>query len=79
MTAIGCTLLSALGFYFSLGLGDQWWLAWLAPVPVLWFAFGNARGWQVVAVSCFAMALGASSILRAYGGTLPAVVHSYWA
>ena len=31
MTAIACALLSAIGFYFSIGLGEQWWLAWLAP------------------------------------------------
>jgi hypothetical protein len=35
MTAIACALLSAVGFYFSTGLGEQWWLAWIAPVPVL--------------------------------------------
>ena len=74
MTGIACTLLSAFGFYFSLGLGDQWWLAWLAPIPVLWFAFGDARGWRVFAACAFAMALGASSVLRAYGKSLPASV-----
>jgi apolipoprotein N-acyltransferase len=74
MTALSCALLTALGFYFSFGLGDQWWLAWLAPVPILWFAFGEARGWRVFAASVFAMALGASSILRAYGGSLPVFV-----
>jgi apolipoprotein N-acyltransferase len=74
MTALGCTLLSAIGFYFSFGLGDQWWLSWLAPIPILWFAFGNARSWRVFAASGFAMALGASSILRAYGESLPALV-----
>ena len=47
MTAIACALLSAIGFYFSIGLGEQWWLAWLAPVPVLWLAFGETKGWQV--------------------------------
>jgi apolipoprotein N-acyltransferase len=77
MTALGCTLLSAIGFYFSFGLGDQWWLSWLAPIPILWFAFGNARSWRVFAASGFAMALGASSILRAYGESLPALVLAF--
>ena len=45
MIATACALLSAAGFYFSLGLGNQWWLAWIAPVPVLWFAFGPAKPW----------------------------------
>ena len=74
MNAIVCALLSALGFYFSFGLGDQWWLAWLAPVPVLWFAFGHAKGWQVFAAAFAAAALGGTSLLRAYAGLLPAPI-----
>jgi apolipoprotein N-acyltransferase len=74
MTAFGCALLSAIGFYFSSGLGIQWWLAWLAPIPILWLAFGDARSWPVFTASLVAMALGASSILRAYGGSLPVSV-----
>jgi len=71
MTAIACALMSALGFYFSLGLGDLWWLAWVAPVPVLWFAFGGTRPWQAFFVALMAYGLGATSILRAYAGLLP--------
>lgn len=74
MVSIGCVLLSAVGFYFSLGLGDQWWLAWLAPVPILWLAFGDTKGWQVFFASWAAMALGESSVLQAYSGLLPAPV-----
>ncbi len=74
MIAIACGLLSAIGFYFSLGLGDQWWLAWLAAVPVLWFSFGPSRPWQGFLVSFLAAALGGCSLLRAYGGSLPATV-----
>jgi apolipoprotein N-acyltransferase len=58
-------------FYFSLGLGDQWWLAWIAPVPVLWFAFGRARPWPAFFAAFAAFALGGTSILRAYAGSLP--------
>ena len=71
MTTIVCALLTAAGFYFSLGLGEQWWLAWLAPIPILWLAFGKTNAWQVFFASWAAMALGASSVLRAYGGQLP--------
>jgi apolipoprotein N-acyltransferase len=74
MATIGCALLSAVSFYVSLGLGDQWWLAWLAPIPVLWLAFGDTKGWQVFGASWAAMALGATSLLRAYGGLLPTSV-----
>lgn len=72
MTAFLCALLSAIGFYFSIGLGDQWWLAWLAPVPVLWLAFGETKGWQVFFAAWLGCALGSASILRAYLGLLPA-------
>jgi apolipoprotein N-acyltransferase len=72
--AIVCTLLSAAGFYFSLGLGDQWWLAWIAPAPVLWFAFGRTNAWVVFLLAFFAFALGGTSFLRAYAGLLPTPV-----
>ncbi|HUO94485.1 MAG TPA: hypothetical protein VMU22_16280 [Rhizomicrobium sp.] len=71
MIAIACALLSAIGFYFSVGLGDQWWLAWLAPIPVLWYAFGNTKPWPAFFVAFFAMALGVANLLTAYGGTMP--------
>lgn len=71
MIAIASALLSAVGFYFSVGLGDQWWLAWIAPVPVLWFAFGPARPWTVFFWAFVAFALGGTSYLRAYAGLLP--------
>ncbi len=74
MTALVCALLSGTGFYFSLGLGDQWWLAWLAPIPVLWLAFGDAKARNVFVSSLCAMALGSCSILRAYGDSLSVFV-----
>jgi apolipoprotein N-acyltransferase len=74
MTAIVCVLLTAVGYYFSLGLGAQWWLAWLAPIPVLWLAFGRTSAWRVFFVSWGAMALGQTSVLRAYAGLLPTIV-----
>lgn len=78
MIAVVCALLSALGFYLSLGLGAQWWLAWIAPVPVLWLAFGESKAWVVLLASWTAVALGASNMLRAYGGILPAPVLAFW-
>src|SRR5437764_1056853 len=74
MIAVACTLLSAVAFYFALGLGTQWWLAWLAPIPVLWFAFGDAKPWVVFLASWVAFALGATNFLPAYGSVLPAAV-----
>jgi apolipoprotein N-acyltransferase len=74
MTPVICTVLSAAGIYFSFGLGEQWWLAWLAPVPVLWLAFGDTRPWPVFFAAWGSYALGSTSILRAYAGLLPVPV-----
>ena len=74
MIGIICAALSGLGFYFSIGLGEQWWLVWLAPVPILWLAFADTKGWTVFLFSWAAYALGGSNIIRAYGGILPVFV-----
>jgi apolipoprotein N-acyltransferase len=71
MVAVICALLSAAAFYFSIGMGEIWWLAWLAPIPVLWLAFGETKGWQVLVASWAAYALGATNILGPYAGVLP--------
>ena len=71
MTALACALLSAAGIYFSFGLGDQWWLAWLALIPVLWLALGETRAWIAFAASFAAYALGAAHAFAAYGGIFP--------
>lgn len=78
MIAIVCALLSALGFYLSLGLGSQWWLAWIAPVPVLWLAFGESKPWIAFVASWVAFALGTLNMLRAYGGILPVPVLAFY-
>lgn len=71
MVAVLCALLSGAGFYLSTNLGEAWWLAWLAPVPVLWLAFGDAKTWIVAASAFAAVALGATNLLAAYGGIFP--------
>jgi apolipoprotein N-acyltransferase len=72
MTAIACALLSAIGFYFSTGLGEQWWLVWLAPIPIMWFVFGDTKWWQAFLAAWLAYAIGSASPLRAYWGFIPA-------
>jgi apolipoprotein N-acyltransferase len=78
MTAIACALLSGVGFYFSLGVGSQWWLLWIAPVPVLWLAFGEAKPWVAFVASWAAFALGVTNLLRVYAGIIPAPVLAFW-
>jgi apolipoprotein N-acyltransferase len=70
-TAILCAMASAVCFYLSFNHGDVWPLAWLAPIPVLWFAFGETRPWIAFASSWAAYALGYCNILPAYAGILP--------
>lgn len=74
MKAVICTLLSGAGFYLSLHLGEIWTLAWLAPVPVLWFAFGDAPRAQAFSASFAAYALGLLNLLEAYGNVLSLAV-----
>lgn len=74
MTALISMVLTAAACYFSFGLGHAWWLAWLAPVPVLWLVFGETASWKAFLAAWAAFALGLSSLERAYGGVLPAPV-----
>jgi len=74
MTALLCAFASGAGFYFSTDLGTFWPLAWLAPIPVLWLAFGPARGWTAFLAAWAAGVIGGLNLLPAYAGTLPASV-----
>lgn len=74
LTALVCALASGAAFYFSIALGSVWILAWLAPMPVLWFAFGPSRAWQAFLAAWLGLAIGLCNILKAYGGVLPPVV-----
>jgi len=66
-----CTLLSAAGFFLSLNLGEVSLVAWVAPVPVLWLAFGPMRARAAFFLAWAAYALGAVNLLEAYAGRLP--------
>jgi apolipoprotein N-acyltransferase len=74
MIAIISTLLTAVCFYFSIGIGDAWYLAWFAPLPVLMLAYGGSNRWAVFFAAFLGAALGSCCLLRAYGGVLPAYV-----
>lgn len=68
-----CVLLSAAAFYSSTGVGDIWPLAWFAPLPILWLAFGRTRTRTVAAAAFVAMALGSTNILNVDTTSLPLV------
>jgi apolipoprotein N-acyltransferase len=74
MNAVLAALLAAAAFFLSIGLGAIWPLAWIAPVPALWYAFGATRGRAAFAVAFAGYALGQANVLAAYWGELPAPV-----
>lgn len=74
MIVIACMILAGIGNYFSFGLGHAWWLAWLAPVPILWLTFAEATAWKAFLAAWAAFALGLFNLERAYGGVFPAPV-----
>ena len=67
MIALAAALLSALFFYLSQGLDDVWPLAWLAPAPVLWLAYGETPLWRVIAAAVFAFLCGQIYAVQCYG------------
>jgi apolipoprotein N-acyltransferase len=77
MDAIACVILTAAGCYFSFGLGDAWWLAWLAPVPVLWLVFGMMQPWKAFLAAWVAFALGLTNMLRAYVNVIPGPILAF--
>lgn len=74
MTAILCTLASALALALAHGTPNAWPLAWVAPVPVLWLAFGETRARRVAASAFVAYALGQLGMLWPYIEPAGAVV-----
>ena len=73
VTALVCALASGAAFYFSVALGSVWILAWLAPIPVLWLAFGPSRAWLAFLAAWLSLAIGICNILPAYAGYLTPV------
>jgi apolipoprotein N-acyltransferase len=58
MIVVLCALLSGALFYLSQGPADLWCLAWLAPTPVLWLAYGDAANRQLVFAALAAFVIG---------------------
>ncbi len=48
LQAVLAIAVSAAAWYFSAGFGEVWPLAWIAPLPVLWFAL-KAPSWRQAA------------------------------
>src|SRR5579872_2404875 len=74
MKVIWAALLSAILFHLSQGLADIWALAWFAPAPLLWLAYGDAPRWQVLLASLAAFAAGQIYLVQCYWERIPPAV-----
>lgn len=66
MDALIAALLSAALFHFATGLNDVWPLAWLAPVPLLWLAYGGGSARRTAVAAFSAFLLGQLHLFQAY-------------
>ncbi len=64
MITLLAAVLSGVMFYLSQGYDQVWALVWLAPVPLLWLAYGNTRTWQVIGASAIALLGGEGYFLQ---------------
>jgi apolipoprotein N-acyltransferase len=67
MIVLMCAALSGILFYFAHGVDAIWVLAWIAPLPLLWLAYGETRRWQLFLAGIFAFAAGQIYFLPTYG------------
>lgn len=71
MKALSAALLSGIMFHLSQGLSDIWALAWIAPAPLLWLAYGDTPRWQLLLASLAAFAAGQIYLVQCYWGQIP--------
>jgi len=75
---LAATTLSAICWWFGSGVEPQWWLTWLAPLPVLWLAPRVRAHWAALAafVAYTAGGFNAWDYLHTYiGMPLPVTVY----
>ncbi len=71
LRAVVCAALSGACFYLSNGLGELWYVAWIACLPILWLAYGNEPRVTVAGAAFVAYAIGQMNIVIGYWGQLP--------
>ncbi|MDE2051208.1 MAG: apolipoprotein N-acyltransferase [Gammaproteobacteria bacterium] len=64
MITVLAAALSGIMFYLSQGFDNVWALAWFAPVPLLWLAYGKTSTWRVMAASAVAILASAGYLLQ---------------
>ena len=73
LRALVCAALSGVCFYLSNGLGEVWYLAWIAALPILWLAYGNQPRITVAGAAFLAYFIGQTNIVIGYWGDLPTI------
>lgn len=74
MIVVLVALLSGAMFYWSQGLDNVWALAWFAPAPLLWLAYGKTPLWQLLVASAVAALAGSIYVFQAYAMLPPLVI-----
>ncbi len=74
MIALLCAAASAIAFSLAHGTANLWPLAWIAPVPLLWLAFGNERVGRVALSAFVGYAVGQFGMLSPYVRDMGATV-----
>ena len=64
MIAVLAALLSGVMFYLSQGFDNVWVLAWFAPLPLLWLAYGKTPTWQLTAATAVAILASTATFLQ---------------
>jgi apolipoprotein N-acyltransferase len=64
MIPVLAAVLSGVMFYLAQGFDNVWALAWFAPVPLLWLAYGETPTWRVMLATAGAVLASAGYILQ---------------
>lgn len=64
MIAVLVAVASGVMFYLAQGFDNVWALAWFAPAPLLWLAYGKTPTWRVLAATAAAILASAGYILQ---------------
>jgi len=64
MITLLAAALSGIMLYLSQGFDNAWALAWFAPVPLLWLAYGKTATWRVMAATAIATLASVGYVLQ---------------
>jgi apolipoprotein N-acyltransferase len=74
VSVVFATLLSGTMFYLSQGLNDLGFLAWFAPAPLMWLAYGTTPNWSLTLASTAACFAGLIYAFECYGMLPPSLI-----